>query len=142
MKKSIQLTTFLVIIFSFASNIWAQGEAAVPFLLIAPGARPCGMGEAGVALADEATAVFWNPAGLAFQYENPEVDKQGEISVMHVKWLPQFNFSDLWYDYLAGRYYIEDIGMGDRKFFNLIKIWDEKIPVCFDNNINPVLFDL
>ena len=121
MKKSIQLTVFLVIVFSFASNIWAQGEAAVPFLLIAPGARPCGMGEAGVALADEATAVFWNPAGLAFQYENPEVDKQGEISVMHVKWLPQFNFSDLWYDYLAGRYYIEDIGMvgGSITFLNL-----------------------
>ena len=30
---------------------------------------------------------------------------------MHVKWLPQFNFDDLWYDYLAARYYFEDLGM-------------------------------
>lgn len=107
----------------FNIDVYAQGEAAVPFLLIAPGARPCGMGEAGVALADEATAVYWNPAGLAFQYDNPETDKRGEVSVMHVKWLPQFNFSDLWYDFLSGRYYIENIGMvgGSITFLNLGK---------------------
>jgi hypothetical protein len=123
MKRAVQLIGLLVILLAFNSSLLAQGEAAVPFLLISPGARPCGMGEAGVALADEATAVFWNPAGLAFQYNDPEVDKKGEISLMHVKWLPQFNFSDLWYDYLAGRYYVEDIGMigGSITFLNLGK---------------------
>lgn len=39
-------------------------EAAVLFLRIASGARPAGMGEAFVALADDATATHWNPAGL------------------------------------------------------------------------------
>ena len=68
-----------VILVLLAADIFAQGESAVPFLLIAPGARTGGMGEAGVALANDATAVFWNPAGLAFQYENPEEDSRGEI---------------------------------------------------------------
>lgn len=39
-------------------------EAAVLFLRIASGARPAGMGEAFVALADDATATHWNPGGL------------------------------------------------------------------------------
>ena len=65
---------FISIMFVFSVNIFGQGEAAVPFLLIAPGARAGAMGEAGVATADDATAIFWNPAGLAFQYEDPEVD--------------------------------------------------------------------
>jgi len=37
---------------------------AVPFLLIAPGARAGGMGETFVSIADDATATHWNPAGL------------------------------------------------------------------------------
>lgn len=39
-------------------------SAAVLFLRIAPGARAAAMGEAYVALADDATATHWNPAGL------------------------------------------------------------------------------
>jgi len=111
MKPVNNVLILLVMLVFSISNLFAQGEAAVPFLLIAPGARPGGMGEAGVAYANDATAIFWNPAGLAFQYEDPEKDSKGEVSLMHAKWLPQFNFSDLWYDFLASRYYIEDIGM-------------------------------
>lgn len=111
MKRKIQgLLIGMLLLFS-VNSVFAQGESAVPFLLIAPGARPGGMGEAGAALANDATAIFWNPAGLAFQFENPDTDSRGEASLMHVKWLPQFNFSDLWYDYLAARYYVDDIGM-------------------------------
>jgi hypothetical protein len=40
------------------------GRTGVPFLLIAPGARASGMGEAFIAISDDATAVHWNPAGL------------------------------------------------------------------------------
>ena len=52
---------------ALSQSAYAQGESAVPFLLIAPNARADGMGEAGVGLADDAAAAFWNPAGLAFQ---------------------------------------------------------------------------
>jgi len=107
--KSIFLMLIILLLVNVGNDIYAQGEAAVPFLLIAPGARAGGMGEAGVALANDATAVFWNPAGLAFQFEDPETDNRGEVSLMHVKWLPQFNFSDLFYDYLAARYYVDEL---------------------------------
>ena len=105
--KSMFLASIAVLTFLTSNTLFAQGEAAVPFLMIAPGARAGGMGEAGVAIASDATAIFWNPAGLAFQYEDPDIDYKGEASFMHVNWLPQFNFSDLFYDFFAARYYVE-----------------------------------
>jgi long-subunit fatty acid transport protein len=78
------------------------GITAVPFLQIEPDSRGAGMGNTGVALADNASAVFWNPAGLAFQEGN-------QVSITHANWLPAFN-ADLFYDYLVGKYHIEDIG--------------------------------
>jgi hypothetical protein len=81
----------------------AQGESAVPFLLIAPNSRASGIGEAGAATVDDASAIFWNPAGLAFL-------KGQEVSITHANWLPQFQQADLFYDYLNYRNHIEDIG--------------------------------
>ena len=80
MKKTIIL--FMIFAGFIASqNLFAQSEATVQFLLITPGARATGMGEAFVSIADDATATYWNPAGLAFQ-------SQRQISVMHSNWLP------------------------------------------------------
>jgi hypothetical protein len=62
-KLSVPLiAVFLALITS--SNSFAVSEAAVLFLRIAPGARAAGMGEAFVAVADDATATHFNPAGL------------------------------------------------------------------------------
>lgn len=86
-----------------ASLSYAQvGITSVPFLQIEPDSRAAGMGNTGVAIADNASAVFWNPAGLAFQRGN-------QVSITHSEWLPQFN-ADLFYDYLVGKYHVEDIG--------------------------------
>ena len=60
-------------------------EAGVIFLGIGPGARPTGMGDSFVAIADDATATYWNPAGLGFQTGK-------EATLMHVNWLPGFGF--------------------------------------------------
>jgi len=80
----------------------AQGESAVPFLLIAPNARADGMGEAGAGLADDVGAIHWNPGGLAFL-------RGQEISLTHSNWLPGLA-SDLFYEYLNYRNYLEDWG--------------------------------
>jgi len=80
---------------------YAQGEAAVPFLLLAPDSRAGGMGESGTGLADNSAAIFWNPAGIAFLTGT-------EVSITHSNWLPQFNL-DLFYDYLTYRGYIESL---------------------------------
>lgn len=42
----------------------ARGTAAAKFLRLGVGARAIGLGEAYTALADEASAVYWNPAAL------------------------------------------------------------------------------
>ena len=55
----------MLILAAVAGRSSAQvSQTAVPFLLIAPGARAGGMGETFVSIADDATATHWNPAGL------------------------------------------------------------------------------
>lgn len=89
------------------------GGAAVVFLQIEPDSRAAGMGNAGVALADGASAVFWNPAGLARQ-------RGLEISFTHANWLPAL-VSDLFFEYLVGRQHVEGLGTfgGHITFLNL-----------------------
>lgn len=95
LKKTFGLAVVLIVAGSQMVNAQVS-TSAVPFLLIAPNSRASGMGEGGVALADDASALYWNPAGLAFQ--------QGqEISISHANWLPAFNLSDLFIDYLVYR---------------------------------------
>lgn len=79
----------------------AQGEAALPFLLIAPDSRAGGIGESGGGLADNSAAIFWNPAGIAFLTGS-------EVSFTHSNWLPEFHL-DLFYDYATYRHYVEDL---------------------------------
>lgn len=81
----------------------AQGEAAVPFLLIAPNARASGIGESGVGSVDDVSAVYWNPGELAF------LEGQ-EVSLTHANWLPAFGLSDLFYDHLNFRMRVDGIG--------------------------------
>ncbi|MEX2402968.1 MAG: type IX secretion system outer membrane channel protein PorV [Balneolales bacterium] len=112
--KHIAFVTIAMLGLAFAAETEAQvGITAVPFLQIEPDTRAAGMGNTGVSIADNASAVFWNPAGLAFQTGN-------EISITHANWLPQFDVG-LFYDYLVGKYEIDGIGVvgGHVTFLNL-----------------------
>lgn len=91
----------MLMLAGIGSEIKAQGEAALPFLLIAPDSRAGGIGESGTGLADNSAAIFWNPAGIAFLTGS-------EVSFTHSNWLPQFHL-DLFYDYATYRQYIEDL---------------------------------
>jgi hypothetical protein len=102
MKKAVVIALVVALSLTVVSNLFAVSQAAVLFLLISPGARSAGMGEAFVALSDDATAVYWNPAGLAFQTGR-------EITIMHCKWLPQL-VSDMAYEFLAYRQHFESLG--------------------------------
>lgn len=113
-RLSLFFTSLLIIAGISAGQVSAQvGITSVPFLQIEPDSRAAGMGNSGVAIADNASAVFWNPAGLAFQRGN-------QVSITHASWLPEFN-ADLFYDYLVGKYYVEGIGTigGHITFLNL-----------------------
>jgi type IX secretion system protein PorV len=91
-----------LIVAMIAGETYAQGESAVPFLLIGPNSRNSGMGETGAGLINDASAMFWNPAGLAFQ-------KGTEVNITHSPWLPGLNLGDLFYDYLSGKYYMKKL---------------------------------
>ena len=102
MKRLLTLALLSLIVLGTNNIVKAQGEAAVPFLLLAPDSRAGGIGESGSGLADNSAAIFWNPAGIAFLTGS-------EVSITHSNWLPQFNL-DLFYDYLTYRQYIDELG--------------------------------
>lgn len=101
MKIVLKLMMISMLFGVFGNVSYAQGEAAVPFLLLAPDSRAGGIGESGSGLADNSAAIFWNPAGIAFLTGT-------EVSITHSNWLPQFNL-DLFYDYLTYREYFEEL---------------------------------
>ena len=86
---------------------------AVPFLQIEPDSRASGMGMTGVALADNAYAPFWNPAGLASQ-------TGAQVSFTHAPWLPALG-ADLSYEHLTGTYGLGAAGTlgGHLTYFDL-----------------------
>jgi hypothetical protein len=90
-----------MVFMTFQKLVYAQGETAVPFLLLAPDSRAGAMGESGAGLANNSAAIYWNPAGIAFL-------KGQEVSITHSNWLPQFHL-DLFYDYFTYRLYVPEI---------------------------------
>ncbi len=87
-----------------SSRATNDSQAACLPLLIEPGAKQAGMGEAYSAIADDATAGYYNPAGLAFQ--NP---KNHNLQFMHQNWLPSLA-DDMYYEYLGYSQYAEGWG--------------------------------
>ena len=58
------MTIFILI--PICSNAGSVSQAGALFLRIPVGARASGMGDAYTAVAEDASATWWNPAGLAF----------------------------------------------------------------------------
>jgi long-subunit fatty acid transport protein len=59
------LTTSAVLVFAASASAQSTAQMPMQFDFLPPGARSVGMGTAFVAAADDATAAFTNPAGLA-----------------------------------------------------------------------------
>jgi len=71
-------------------------------LYIHPGGRPAGMGDAFVSISDDATACWWNPAGLAF------LEERYNVSLMHSRLVP--DWEDVYYEYAAYAQKVEGLG--------------------------------
>jgi hypothetical protein len=84
------------------SQAEAQSTAGAQSLLITPGARADGMGRAYIALAEDPTAVWWNPGGLAFTNER-------SATLMHTKLVPGLA-DDVYYEYLGYSQPLEGVG--------------------------------
>lgn len=101
MKVCLSFCLVGLMVLAIPVKSFAQGEAAVPFLLLAPDSRFGALGESGTGLADNSAAIFWNPAGIAFLTGT-------EVTITHSNWLPQFHL-DLFYDYLTFRTYLDEL---------------------------------
>lgn len=94
--RKCKLVVLAVLALSIAviwTDAFAVGEATAPSLIIPPGARANGMGESFVSLADDATAAWWNPGGLAFIEGN-------NLAFMHSQLVPDLA-TDVYYEYLG-----------------------------------------
>ncbi|MBU0517449.1 PorV/PorQ family protein [bacterium] len=129
MKRTLLLALLLAGIFSSQSYAsWlTDGKYAGEFLSIGVDPQALGMGGAYIALADGASATYWNPAGLARQ-------KAHEAAFMHAE---QFE-GIVGYDYLGyGRPGHDGIGLG----FGLIRLGVDDIPVTALENSGPLSAD-
>lgn len=82
-RRPALLLALLGISLAPAGALAAPGETGFAFLKLGVGARAMGMGSAYVALADDPTAVYWNPAGLA-------AAEAAQVTVMHNEWIEDF----------------------------------------------------
>ncbi|MBD3161144.1 MAG: PorV/PorQ family protein [Candidatus Eisenbacteria bacterium] len=71
------------------------GTIGGQFLKIGVGARATAMGSAFVSVADDATAIYWNPAGIARVYKNV-------VNVNHTSWLADISFTQAAYVFHVG----------------------------------------
>jgi hypothetical protein len=106
MKKTVLVTLLLGITIIFSSSSRADvSRSGVLFLRIAAGARAAGMGEAFVAISDDATATHWNPAGLGLypltstflEYPFPSGFEAKSIGLLRND-IPEINYKryDIW----------------------------------------------
>ncbi len=78
----------IVGILLFVSSLQAvdkTGTTAADFLSINVGSHAIGMGGAFTSIANDATAMYWNPAGLSF-------NEIGEVYINHSNWIADISF--------------------------------------------------
>jgi opacity protein-like surface antigen len=102
MDRRLLRGALLIAALAVHETAFAVGEAGVPSLTIPPGARPNGMGEAFVAVSDDATAQWWNVGGLAF-------GKNRNLAFMHSQLVPDLA-SDVYYEFLGYSQRAGDVG--------------------------------
>jgi opacity protein-like surface antigen len=86
--KKISLLCIAALVISnltLAENITKVGTTAAPFLQIGVGSRATAMGGAFVAVANDATAIYWNPGGMSRLPLN-------EVVLIHSEWLADTKF--------------------------------------------------
>ncbi len=102
MIKMLLLSFVLLVGIAMTAPVSAEVGTAVVFLTLAPGARANGMGQGFVAVADDATAAFYNPAGLALTCPQGDgVRCPSQLFLMHSPWMPVFDLDDLYLEYFA-----------------------------------------
>lgn len=86
MKKIVYLTTALIFSVTSIYGVTMVATTGAQFLKIDMGSRASAMGGAFVAMADDVTALYWNPAGSALL-------KEKQLSTTYMPWLAETNLN-------------------------------------------------
>ncbi len=89
MRKYISFILGLLLVFNslfYAESVTKVGTTSASFLVIDVGPRATGMGSAYVSVSNDATAMYWNPAGIA-GLEN------FEATFCNTKWIADLSFN-------------------------------------------------
>ena len=89
------------------SQVEGQVKYSNEFLAIGVGARTMGMGGAGIADVNDATAGYWNPSRLA------GIENKLDFSLMHSEYFAGIAK----YDYLGAAYRIDENTVGGAIFY-------------------------
>ncbi len=102
MNKYIYILSFLLIIGSARAQLFPvlggqrAGISTAQFLKIGVGGRASAMGESFIAIADDASALYWNPAGIAQFNKN-------QLIISHNVWVVDINN-----DFIGAVYHLDD----------------------------------
>jgi len=127
MKIKLTYILLLTLIFSVKNNAQLfptlggqrAGISTLQFLKIGIGGRAAAMGDAFIAVADDASAIYWNPAGLAFA-------KQNEVMFSHNSW-----FADISQEFVGGFY---KLTQNDVVALSLTSLYMDKMKVTDEFN--------
>jgi len=92
MKKIVTLSFLLLLFLVGRPSPLLAATSGLDFLKMGVGARPLALGEAYVALADDISAIYWNPAGLV------QLTRQ-EVGFTYNKWFEDIGYNFLGYSY-------------------------------------------
>jgi long-subunit fatty acid transport protein len=84
-RYTVPLAAVLLIVTTSLVSAGEPGSSGFTFLRLGNGARAGGMGEAFTAVADDATSIYWNPAGMA-------AVEEVELNLTHNEWLMDIRF--------------------------------------------------
>ncbi len=84
-RYTVPLAAALLIVTTVFASAGEPGSSGFTFLRLGNGARAGGMGEAFTAVADDATSIYWNPAGMA-------AVEEVELNLTHNEWLMDIRF--------------------------------------------------
>lgn len=122
------LAVFMFILF-FCETGFSAASGGQPgqFIAWGAGARSLGMGKAFYAVSDDASATYWNPAGMT------QLDRK-EIMALHVNL-----FADTTYDFISYVHPTPKLGVFGVNLTRLYSGGFEKVEITFDSNKEDII---